>query len=64
MNLQEIKSAVESGKRVCWHNVGYEVIKDRIGQWFVKCRGNGHLIGLTHRDGVTMNGKPSDFFIT
>jgi hypothetical protein len=24
---------------------------------------NGHCIGLTHRDGVTMNGEPDEFFV-
>ena len=62
MTLEEIKSAVESGQKVFWKNTGYEVIKDRIGQWFIKCNFNNHLIGLTHADKVTMNGKPEDFW--
>lgn len=63
MNLQEIKAAVESGKTVHWSNSLYVVVKDRIGQWFVKCTSNNHHIGLTHTDGVTMNGKPEEFYI-
>lgn len=64
MTLAEIKKAVESGKQVCWMNGSYVVIKDRKGQWFIKCNANGHCIGLTHRDGVTLNGKESDFFVS
>lgn len=62
MSLEEIKTAVESGKGVYWSNNGYRVIKDNIGQWLIEhC--DGHCIGLTHRDGKTMNGNPEDFFI-
>lgn len=53
---QEIKSAVESGKRVFCGNRSYEVIKDRIGQWLIVCSLNGYTIGLTHRNGETLNG--------
>lgn len=63
MTLQEIKDAVESGKRVFWSNTGYEVIRDSIGQWLIKCRMNGSCIGLTWRDGVTLSGKKNDFFV-
>ena len=62
MNLQEIKSAVDAGKIVHWANRGYTVIKDRIGQYLIVFR-DGNAIGLTWRDGVTMNGKPEDFFL-
>lgn len=63
MTLEEIKSAVKSGKTVHWVNSLYIVICDRFDEWFVKCRSNGHYIGLTWRDGVTMNGAPEQFFI-
>lgn len=62
MTLAEIKSTVERGGRVCWVNQAYEVIKDRLGQWLIKCSRNGSCIGLTHLDGVTLNGKEEDFF--
>ncbi len=62
MTLTEIKAAVESGCTVHWSNNGYTVVKDRIGQWFIKYV-DGHLIGLTRADGVTMNGKPQDFYV-
>ncbi len=64
MTLEEIKCAVESGKKVYWKNQNYEVIKDSIGQWLINCPMTGYCIGLTWRDGVTMNGEPEDFHIT
>lgn len=63
MQLQEIKAAVESGKRVFQHSPMYEVIKDSIGQWLIVCKSNSYCIGLTWQDGKTMNGKPEEFYI-
>lgn len=63
MSLTEIKAAIEAGKTVHWANEGYLVIKDKIGQFLIKFSSNGSCIGLTHRDGVTLNGKPEEFFI-
>lgn len=63
MTLNEIKEAVEAGKTVHWASANYVVIKDRIGQWLIKCVSNNSCIGLTWRDGVTMNGRPEEFFI-
>lgn len=62
MNLDEIKAAVDAGQTVHWANRSYRVVKDSIGQWLIKCD-NGYCIGLTWRDGVTVNGKPEDFFV-
>lgn len=62
MNTEEIKKAVEEGKRVCWSNEGYVVVKDSLGQWFIKCIYNNNCVGLTHKDG-TLAGKEEDFFI-
>jgi hypothetical protein len=62
MTLAEIKSAVTAGQPVYWANKGYFVQVDRLGQWFITCGWNNHSIGLTHRDGETLNGKESDFF--
>ena len=62
MNLQEIKTSVEAGETVYWANTSYRVIKDNVEQWLIKCDINDHCIGLTHRDGVTMNGEEKDFF--
>lgn len=66
MSLADIKAAVEAGYTVHWANTAYEVIKDSIGQWLVAYeRGTSRACywGLTHIDGVTVNGKPSEFFV-
>jgi hypothetical protein len=63
MTLSEIKAAVEAGRTVCWHNSGYRVIKDNLGQWLIIFIPNQHCVGLTWRDGVTLNGKPEEFYI-
>jgi len=62
MNLQEIKKAIADGKKVYWSNTSYEVIKDKIDQYFIECT-NGSAIGLTWQDGTTLNGEEKDFFI-
>ncbi len=61
-SIDEIKAAVESGRRVCWANTGYSVIKDGLGQWLIKHQ-DGSCIGLTWSDGETLNGEISSFFI-
>ena len=63
MTLQEIKAAVLAGRTVHWKNDAYEVTRDRVGQWFIVCRFNGSLSGLTWADGVTMSEKPEDFYL-
>ena len=63
MTLKEIKQAIEDGNLVCWSHEGYDVLKNDKGWYYVKCNSNNHIIGLTWRDGVTMNGKESEFFI-
>lgn len=63
MTLAEIKNAVEAGKTVHWKNEGYVVIKDRLGLWLIVFTPANSSIGLTWRDGVTMNGQPGDFYI-
>lgn len=63
MTLDEIKQAVEDGKTVHWASRAYKVVKDDVGQWLIVCTLNNHAIGLTWRDGVTMNGKPEEFFL-
>lgn len=64
MKLEQINQAVEGGQTVHWVNSLYVVVKDRLGQFFVVCKSNKHAIGLTHRDGITLNGTPEQFFIT
>lgn len=60
MNLDQIKSSIESGKKVFWANESYQVIKDKIGQYLVIHIG-GHCVGLTNSAGI-LQGKESDFF--
>lgn len=63
MTLPEIKLAVDTGKNVHWANLGYKVIKDKLGQYLIIFTANDWCIGLTWRDGNTLNGKESEFFI-
>jgi len=63
MTLEQIKAAVLAGKIVYWMNNGYTVAEDSTGQWFIVCTANDSAIGLTWQDGVTMNGKPEQFYI-
>lgn len=65
MNLAEIKSAVDQGKKVFWSTSAYRVIKDKIGQYLIGYNIGGHgenYIGLTWQDGTTLNGKESEFY--
>lgn len=62
MNLEQIKQAVDAGRRVCWASPAYEVIRDSLGRYLIRCTANDDCIGLTHRDGVTLNGNPEHFF--
>lgn len=64
MQLKEIKDAVESGKTVHWANTGYIVFKDSLNQWLIVCLRNFDCVGLTHKDGVTMNEDPEMFYIS
>ena len=63
MTLDEIKEAVQAGKTVHWASDAYEVVCDNIGQWFIHCTLNDSYVGLTHTDGVTMNGREDQFYI-
>ena len=63
MTFQEIKAAVLDRKTVHWKSGAYEVTRDKVGQWFIVCRFNGSLSGLTWADGVTMSEKPEDFYL-
>lgn len=66
MTLKEIKTAVDSGKTVHWATKAYVVEHDLsygCDQWLIHCVDNDNYCGLTWRDGVTMNGRPEQFFI-
>jgi hypothetical protein len=62
MNLEQIKAAVDAGQTVHWANPRYCVIKDSLNQYLVTCQ-MGSTIGLTHLDGVTLNGEEAQFYI-
>lgn len=62
MTVDEIKSAVLNGRIVHWINKNYRVIVDSLEQFYIVCELNDSAIGLTWRDGKTLNGKPEDFF--
>ena len=62
MTLSQIKQAVDSGLTVHWATPSYTVIKDNHDRWLIKCT-NGHCIGLTWLDGVTLNGNEDQFYI-
>lgn len=62
MNLAEIKEAVNIGKTVNWCNESYQVVKHN-DQWYMTCKANDSTIGLTWKDGKTLNGDPAHFFI-
>ena len=63
MYLQQIKDAVDRGETVHWASPAYTVKWwERSQTYNVVCTHNGSAIGLTHQDGVTMNGAPIQFF--
>jgi len=65
MTLDEIKAAVLAGKTVQWISSNYVVkYHDKSKQFNIVCLSNNHCIGLTYRDGVTMNGKPEQFYLS
>jgi hypothetical protein len=73
MNLQQITAAVDAGRTVHWQNGSYIVRKgpshpDTPGsnrnpalRYTIDHTGGGS-IGLTWRDGTTLNGKECDFY--
>ena len=63
MDLQTIKAAVLNGQTVCWANTAYVVKYHERGGFNIVYTPTGHCIGLTHQDGVTLNGKESEFFM-
>ena len=61
MNLKEIIQAVVAGKTVHWGNIGYTVVRDKLGQFLI-VHHQGSCVGLTNGDGV-LDENESDFFI-
>lgn len=62
MKLERIKELVSSGVTVHWGNIGYEVIKDRLGQYMIFCSRTNSYTGLTDVNGV-LNENEEDFFV-
>lgn len=60
--VDKIKIAVDEGRVVNWANEAYVVEKTRY-DYDIVCTINESRIGLTHRDGETLNGKDEDFII-
>jgi hypothetical protein len=56
-DADKIRQAVDEGKTVYADTLAYLVVKDSIGQYFIKCVLNDWCCLLTWRDGVTLNGK-------
>jgi len=63
MNLNQIKQATLAGQQVYHGSPCYVVVHDSKDQWLIVCTLNNYTIGLTWQDGVTMNGKPEEFFM-
>jgi hypothetical protein len=61
MTLEQIKKALSEGKKVFWSNENYEVISS-LSQYWIRSKSNDHYIGLTHKDGKTLNGEENEFF--
>jgi hypothetical protein len=62
MTLEQIKQAVDAGNVVHWSNEFYTVKKVQDTNYLIVAV-NGHAIGLTWQDGVTLNGNERDFYI-
>ena len=65
MELAEVRSAVLAGDTVHWASSAYVVTHagDDVDRGFcIVCTLNDFAIGLTWRDGVTMNGDAEDFY--
>jgi hypothetical protein len=62
-NAQEIRNAVDTGKKVYWHHEGYEVIKDNLNQYMIHYKPNNYYIDLTHSDNETLNGELNGFYV-
>lgn len=58
----QIIELLYQGFRVYWKTKAYEVKRDHLGQYNIVSWYHNSTIGLTHQDGVTLNGKPDEFF--
>lgn len=60
MTVEEIKAAVDAGKKVFYKNETYEVVQNK-EDYDIWCKSNDYRVGLTWMDGVTLNGNEKDF---
>lgn len=65
MTLEQIKAAVASGLKVCWKNGSYVVTGSGNDYLITFGKGSRHenSIGLTWKDGSTLNGAATDFYV-
>jgi hypothetical protein len=67
MTIEEIKRAVDAGKKVKWSNGLYDVVKSQFGEYLIVCRPNGSTIGLHGKAGTDreshLNGDEAEFYI-
>ena len=61
MKVDEIKKAVNDGLKIRWMSDNYHVIKDG-NDYLIHCTQNDTYIGLTWKDGITLNGKEDEFY--
>jgi hypothetical protein len=65
VNLEAIKAAVLGGATVKWGGSDYEVRYDPESEsFFIYSLATMHSISLAWADGITLNGRPSEFFIS
>lgn len=62
LTSKQIKKAVDNSQIVHWANNGYTVKRSNKGDYYIQHH-SGSYIGLTWLDGVTLNGKPEEFYI-
>ena len=62
MTLFDIQTAIYNGYTVYWKSNNYQVVKDKIGQYLIKCLSNSYCVGLTRTDGTLIE-DPKHFFL-
>lgn len=63
MNIQDIKEAVDSGKKVFWASRKYAVIKEDTGTYKIRYTWNDKTTDLVKRDGMTLTCSSDKFFV-
>lgn len=63
-SINKIKQWVDEGRIVYAKSSNYVVIKDKLGEYIIKCRSNNNIIGLHGKDGTKFEKKLNmrDFF--